>query len=69
MVKNNKPEKKGKARNYFRGVRSELKKVSWPTRKELTKYTIVVLAVVAIMTVLIWVLDLGFHGILNLFVS
>ena len=35
---------------YFKGVKSELKKVVWPTRKELINYSIIViLAVIAIM--------------------
>ncbi|MCY0902852.1 MAG: preprotein translocase subunit SecE [Firmicutes bacterium] len=43
---------------YFRGVWSELKKVRWPTRKELTNYTVTVLAVCAIMFVLTYLFDL-----------
>ena len=31
------------AAEYLRGVRTEIKKVVWPTRKELTSFTIVVL--------------------------
>ena len=27
-----------KVKNYFKGVRSELKKVNWPTKKELINY-------------------------------
>lgn len=35
---------------YFKGVKSELKKVVWPTRKELINYSIIViLAVIAFM--------------------
>ena len=30
------------AAEYIRGVRTEIKKVVWPTRKELTSFTIVV---------------------------
>ena len=69
MAKNSKAEKKGGIREFFKGTRSELKKVSWPNKKELTNYTIVVLVTCAIMTVVIWVLDLIFHGFLSIFVS
>ena len=31
------------AGEYLRGVRTEIKKVVWPTKKELTSFTIVVL--------------------------
>lgn len=36
---------------------NELKKVHWPTRKELISYTGVVLASVAAVAVMIWVVD------------
>ncbi len=57
-----------KIKNYFKGVRSELKKVNWPTRKELTNYTIVVFATSALMTVVIWGLDLAFQKAISLIV-
>ena len=36
---------------FFKNVGSEMRKVSWPKRKELTRYTIIVLATVAVMAV------------------
>lgn len=57
-----------KIKNYFKGVRSEIKKVNWPTRKELTNYTIVVLTISALMTVVIWGLDLAFQRAISLIV-
>ena len=69
MANNDKNESKGKVKNFFKGVRAELKKVSWPNKKELSNYTVVVLVTCAIMTVVIWVLDLIFHGLLGIFVS
>jgi len=64
----NKPKLTSSIKNYFKGVRSELKKVNWPTRKELTNYTIVVLATVFVMTVVIWGLDLVFESLVGLIV-
>lgn len=46
--------------NFFKEVRVELKKVTWPTRSEVIKYTIVVIAVSAIVGVYLGVLDLAF---------
>lgn len=69
MAKNTKAEKKGGIKEFFKGTKSELKKVSWPNKKELTNYTIVVLATCFIMTVVIWVLDLIFHQFLSIFIS
>jgi preprotein translocase subunit SecE len=44
---------------FFKNVMSEMRKVSWPKRKELTRYTIVVLATVVLMAVFFAIVDLG----------
>jgi preprotein translocase subunit SecE len=46
-------------RQYLREVRGELKKVAWPTRKEVVNSTIVVLIAVVFMTTLIFGFDYG----------
>ena len=38
-------------RRSFRNVIAELKKVNWPNRKELTTYTIVVIATVIVVSI------------------
>ena len=50
----------GRLGNFFREVVSELRKVIWPTRRELLTYTAVVIVFVAIMTTIVGFLDLGF---------
>ena len=45
---------------YFKEVFAETKKLSWPSKKELVNYTLAVLAFVALLAVIMWVLDLGF---------
>ena len=60
-----KPKATVRVKNYFKGVRSELKKVNWPSRKELQNYTIVVLATTFALTFVIWGLDLLFKGLLS----
>ena len=42
---------------YFRELRSELKKVVWPTPKQVLKNTLVVLACVLVVGILIWAFD------------
>ena len=42
---------------FIEEVRNEMKKVSWPTKKELTSYTGVVGLAVVIVCALIWVCD------------
>lgn len=45
---------------FLQQVVSELKKVIWPSRRDIVVYTIVVLVFVAVMTAFIFGLDLGF---------
>ena len=47
-------------RQFLKEVRLELKKVDWPTRKELTSYTIVVLATLSVTTAYVAGLDFVF---------
>ena len=48
-----------KAAEYFRGVMNELKKVHWPSRRQLLTYTGVVFFAVVIVSVLMWIVDSG----------
>ena len=50
----------------FDETNQELKRVSWPTKKELLKNTGVVLTVVTSATILVWALDTGLQGALGL---
>ena len=52
-------------REYFKGVRLEMKKVVWPTRKELGSYTAVVLVACAAFAVAFWLIDSGFLAALK----
>jgi preprotein translocase subunit SecE len=45
---------------FFREVVAELRKVIWPTRKELITYTAVVVVFVAVMVSIVALLDLAF---------
>ena len=40
--------KKGKVGDYFKGVKTEMKKVVWPTKKEVASYTGIVILTCAI---------------------
>ncbi len=50
---------KGRMKEYFKGVKLEMKKVVWPTRNELGSFTAVVLATCAAFALLFWGLDSG----------
>ena len=53
---------------FFREVVAELRKVIWPTRKELLTYTAVVVAFVAVMLTIVAGLDFAFaKGVLWVF--
>jgi preprotein translocase subunit SecE len=56
----------GNTFSFFADSWSELKKVKWPSRKELISYTLVVLFTVAFVTVYFYVLDLGISELLRL---
>lgn len=47
-------------RQFLREVRRELRLVHWPSRREVTQYTIVVLIAVSLITVYIFGLDFLF---------
>ena len=55
-------------RQFFREIRQELKKVAWPSRRELLSYTLVVLMTVVILTSFVFALDLLIsRGVLAVF--
>lgn len=58
-------KKRGGIREYFKGVKIEMKKVVWPTRKELISYTGVVLFTCIIFGLGIWAVDSGFLAALK----
>ena len=51
--------KKTGFREYLRGVKVEMKKVVWPTKKELISYTGVVIATCAVFALGFWLIDTG----------
>ncbi|ARF14495.1 preprotein translocase subunit SecE [Sporosarcina sp. P3] len=55
----------GKITDFLKKVVSEMRKVSWPKRKELTKYTVVVISTVIFMAVYFFVVDLGISGVMK----
>ncbi len=65
---NKKTDNKGKSKkknifkrigHFFKEVVSELKKVTWPTKKVIIAYTIAVIVFVTIMMIVVFFLDQG----------
>ncbi len=54
---------------YFRETRAELRKVTWPTREEVTRLTLIVLAVTAFMAALLGAIDYIFAALFRLIVG
>jgi preprotein translocase subunit SecE len=54
---------------FFRETRAEIRKVSWPNRKELIQHTQVVVTSIILVGTVLWLVDLAFGGILNLFLA
>ena len=61
--------KKGRMGTYFKGVKAEMKKVIWPTKKELVNYTGVVVLISAIVGLVVWLLDTVILRILSLIIK
>ncbi|PWU67486.1 MULTISPECIES: preprotein translocase subunit SecE [Gracilibacillus] len=51
---------------FLKNVSREMKKVSWPRGRELTRYTITVIVTVAFVTIFFALIDLGITQLLNL---
>lgn len=65
-TKSNKKEIKKESKNkksFFKGLKAELKKVSWPTPKQLVNNTVAVITIVLITALIVFVLDFTFEAI------
>lgn len=59
-------KKPGKIAKWFKDLRSEFKKVVWPSKKTVVDNTAIVLAVVIFSAVLIGLMDAGFLKLMEL---
>ena len=67
-MKNNKKENSKNKKSFFKDFKAELKKVVWPTPKQLVNNTVAVITIVLITAAIVFVLDLTFetlnkHGV------
>ncbi|MDR1204274.1 MAG: preprotein translocase subunit SecE [Peptococcaceae bacterium] len=58
-----------RVKKRFRGVTQEMKKVHWPTRRELMVYTAVVLVTCALVGSFIWIVDFGVSSLMTLMIK
>lgn len=66
MAEKDKSKKQNPIQAYFRETAGELRKVSWPSRREVTQLTLIVLAVMVVMGAILGVTDGGAREVLNL---
>lgn len=70
MAKNESKNENKVKKHFFKDFKAELKKVIWPTPKQLVNNTVAVVTIVLITAVIVFILDLGFdmlnkYGISN----
>ena len=60
-------------KNWFRGLKAEIKKIVWPTRQQTVNNTLVVLGCCLVLGVFIWILDaifgFGFQTLVRFFAA
>ena len=54
---------------FLKEVKVELAKVSWPTRKQTTMYTLIVIGVSLFFAVILGVLDIFYEFLVNKFLT
>ncbi len=62
-----KTKKKGRIRSYFSGVRTELRRVQWPSRPELINYSVAAIVMLIVVGVVVYIVDLGFVNLFRLY--
>lgn len=58
-----------KMKNFFVECKAELKKVTWPSKQQLIHNTGVIIAFLAIMTIILSILDAGFAKLFQFLTS
>ena len=65
--KKEKKEKKTPKESFFAGVKTELSKVKWPTKKDVLKYTIATLVFIIFLVLFFVLISLIMSGIKGVF--
>jgi preprotein translocase subunit SecE len=68
-AKDSKKKQPSKVAKYFKDLKSEFKKVVWPSRKKVVNNTSVVLGSIVLMGVFVGLLDTGLFKLLQLILS
>ena len=63
MAKNDSKNESKVKKHFFKDFKAELKKVIWPTPKQLVNNTVAVVTIVLVTALIVFVLDMGFEAI------
>lgn len=69
MAENTKVKKPGKIATFFRELKSEFKRISWPTFKQVINNTGIVIAFIVILGLFVALVDLGFTYLYQLIIK
>ncbi len=58
-----------KIKDFLKGVRQEIRRVSWPDKKLVTKATISVIIFSLFIGIYLWLLDIGFTRMIHFVLS
>ena len=64
-----KEKKKGGIKKYLKDLRSEIKKVVWPSRKQVVNNTSIVMTVMVIMGMFLFAIDTGLAAAIKALLS
>ncbi len=66
-VKKTSKNKKDKKENLFKGIKIEMKKVTWPSKKDVIKYSVATLIFCIIVMLFFQLLDFGLSVVKGVF--
>lgn len=69
LAKKKKAKAKASPAKFFKGVWAEVKKVTWPNRRELFRTTFAVIVFIVVFTVIVGLIDLGFGTLFQNFLQ
>ena len=61
----NKPNESNKVETFYTNLKAEFLKITWPKREELTKQTVIVIILCAIIGAIIFGMDTGLGSVLQ----
>ncbi|KXB61728.1 MULTISPECIES: preprotein translocase subunit SecE [Olsenella] len=59
-----KAKKRSRLRSYLSDVKTEMRRVVWPSKPELKSYSVAVIVMLIVFGILVWLVDTGFVALL-----